>query len=52
MTTAAGMIVLLVDGTVGRVECPASVGDRVTVYLHDENGNPIERTGVVQEVLQ
>ncbi len=46
------MIVLLTDGTVGRVERPAQVGDRVTVYLHDENGLPIERTGVVQEVLQ
>lgn len=46
------MTVLLTDGTVGRVERPASVGDRVTAFLHDENGNPIERTGVVQEVLQ
>lgn len=46
------MIVLLTDGTVGRVTSLASVGDRVTVYLHDENGNPIERTGTVQEVLQ
>lgn len=45
------MIVLLTDGTVGRVEGPASVGDSVTVHLHDENGNPIERTGTVQEIL-
>lgn len=48
----AGTVVLLTDGTVGRVASPARVGDRVAVYLNDENGNPIERTGTVQEVLQ
>lgn len=45
------MSVLLDDGTVGEVDAGA-VGDTVTVRLHDENGNPITRTGRVVEILE
>lgn len=45
------MIVLLKDGTVGKTNS-ATVGERVTVSLHDENGNPIEVNGVVEEILE
>jgi hypothetical protein len=44
------MIVLLKDGTTGKVDC-AEVGDKVTVALHDENGMPIEVSGIVEEIL-
>jgi hypothetical protein len=45
------MTVLLTDGTTGQV-ASAKVGDKVTVSLHDENGMPIEVTGVVEEILE
>lgn len=44
------MIVLLKDGTTGSIDS-AAVGDEVTVALHDENGMPIEVTGIVEEIL-
>ncbi len=45
--------VMLKDGTVGTVESPyLEEGDVVVVSLHDENGNPIQRKGVVKEVLE
>lgn len=43
--------VLLQNGTVGDVDAIVSVGDEVTVMLHDENGMPVKKTGVVAEVL-
>ena len=46
---------LLTNGTVGKfstddyeVEC----GDVLTVELHDENGNKIEITGEVSDILE
>lgn len=45
------MTVLLNDGTVGQVD-QAQVGDSVTVSLHDENGMPIQVSGVVTEILE
>ena len=45
------MVVLLNDMTVGKIEY-AEVGQVVTVSLNDENGNQIEKTGVVIEVLE
>ena len=45
------MIVLLNDGTAGQVD-QAQVGDSVTVSLHDENGMPIQVSGVVAEILE
>lgn len=45
------MTVLLKDGTVGKVDA-AKVGDEVTVSLHDENGMPIEVSGIVEEILE
>lgn len=45
------MVVLLKDGTVGRVDS-AKVGDKVTVSLQDENGLPIEVIGIVEEILE
>lgn len=42
---------LLDDGTVGTAPVKVSVGDTVTVSLHDENGLPIRRSGVVAEIL-
>ena len=44
--------ILLASGTVGTVTSEVAVGDTVTVKLHDENGMPIEETGVVVEVLE
>ena len=45
-------IVLLTDGTVGKAKDDAKIGDTVTVDLHDENGNFIKATGVVEEILE
>lgn len=45
------MTVLLASGTVGETESEVSVGDRVTVSLNDENGMPIQETGLVEEIL-
>ena len=48
-------VAILVDGeiTVGVVvQGAATEGETVTVELHDENGMPIEATGVVVEVLE
>lgn len=28
-----------------------AIGDIATVTLHDENGNQIEQTGIVEEIL-
>lgn len=52
--------VLLEDGTVGTIDSKtiygqsavAFMGEAVTVYLHDENGNPIERRGKMVDVLE
>lgn len=44
--------VLLSSGTVGTTAVNASVGDTVTVELHDENGMPINDSGEVVEVLE
>ena len=52
--------VLLEDGTTGTINsdtidgqhAEAFVGEIVTVHLHDENGNPVEREGVLVEVLE
>lgn len=52
--------VALQDGTIGTIdrssigEQHASdfIGDVVTVHLHDENGNAIESTGVLVEVIE
>lgn len=44
------MTVLLKDGTVGQVGY-AEIGDEVTISLHDENGMPIQVTGIVDEIL-
>lgn len=45
------MIVLLKDGTVGKVDY-AEIGDTVDVTLHDENGIPIEVHGIVEDILE
>lgn len=41
------------DDTCGEVRSDEAVreGDTVTAKLHDENGNPVTRTGEVVEVL-
>lgn len=52
--------VLLDNGTVGTINddtldgqnAESFVGDIVTVHLHDENGNPIEASGKLVEVLE
>lgn len=45
--------VVLADDTVGIVTAEAvSVGDTVTIALHDENGMPIKATGKVVEILE
>ena len=44
------MIVLLQDGTTGSID-NAVVGQAATIKAKDENGNFIEVTGVVQEIL-
>jgi hypothetical protein len=43
--------VALKDDTVGKTSSKASVGQKVTIKLQDENGNIIEKTGIVKEVL-
>lgn len=51
--------VLLSCGTVGTVfvadiegmDHEELVGDTVSVYLHDENGNPINVRGIIVEIL-
>lgn len=46
------VFVVLVDGTVGEVVSGiAEEGQEVTVELHDENGNTIEKTGIVKYEL-
>ena len=43
---------LLQDGTIGALwNGIAEVGETVTVSLHDENGNEIKKTGIVEAVL-
>ena len=44
------LTVLLKDGTVGQTEF-GTIGQKVTVTLHDENGMPIEVTGQIVEIL-
>jgi len=44
---------MLKDETVGKVDClVVNVGDLVTIDLHDENGMPIQKTGIVDEILE
>ena len=43
---------LLKDQTVGKYDGSCEIGDIVTVQLHDENGNPIEVTGEVIDILE
>jgi len=51
---------LLDNGTVGTItddsidgqHADAFIGERVNVHLHDENGFPIEKTGILVEVLE
>lgn len=44
--------VMLKDGTVGKVDClVVNVGELVTVDLRDENGMPIQKSGVIEEIL-
>jgi hypothetical protein len=45
------MTVLLTDGTVGKIKS-AEVGQNVTVLLNDENGNQIEVSGIIEEILE
>ena len=50
--------ILLEDGTTGWVRIPADqdpesmVGETATVNLSDENGLPIQATGLVSEILE
>ena len=52
--------VLLKDATVGTISADTLggqsaedfIGEQVNVHLYDENGNPIERTGELIEVLE
>ena len=52
--------VLLTDGTVGTIDsdtldgqsAECFIGERVTVHLHDENGNALEVEGLLEEVLE
>ena len=52
--------VLLENGTVGTINddtldgqsAYSFIGERVNVHLHDENGNSIEKTGILSEVLE
>jgi len=49
----ATFTVLLSDDTVGKIIADTvSVGDHVTVNLHDENGMPIKVAGDVAEILE
>lgn len=51
--------VLLVDGTVGTIsedridyyDIEYFIDEEVTIHLHDENGNEIEKRGQLVEVL-
>ena len=51
--------VALADGTVGKVDDDTLdgqhpsffIGDVVDIYLHDENGNFIEASGILVEIL-
>ena len=51
--------VALQNGTIGTIDSSSIseqhasdfIGDVVTVHLHDENGNAIEETGVLAEVI-
>ena len=44
--------VLLKNGTVGRVwGSVPKIGDEAAVELSDENGNRIEKIGVISEIL-
>lgn len=44
--------VVLSDDTVGTITAESvSVGDTVTVSLHDSNGMPVKVTGEVVEIL-
>ncbi len=43
------MYVKLEDGTLGKTEKPAKVGDTVTLEICDDNENNIKVTGVVAE---
>jgi hypothetical protein len=51
--------VLLKDQTTGYINsdsldgqhADAFIGERMTVHLHDENGNHIEKTGILIDVL-
>ena len=43
--------VLLQDHTIGAIDFTAEVGDTVTVSLQDENGLPLDVTGVIEEIL-
>lgn len=45
-------VYLLTTGTVGKSDKTASVGEKITVLLHDENGTPITETGIVEEILE
>jgi len=47
--------VRLGDDTVGEMEhdnIEDAMGDEVTVSLRDENGNPVEVDGILEEVLE
>lgn len=51
--------VRLNDGTIGTIDSDTLngqsavdfVGETVNVHLHDENGNPVEVEGVLEEVI-
>ena len=51
-------IVQLTDGTIGTIDssCLGNftagdfIGDCMTIKTHDENGNPIEITGILESV--
>lgn len=47
-------VAIEIDGEISTGEVikgEAEVGETVTIKLHDENGMPLEQTGVVVEVL-
>ena len=47
-------IVKLANGTVGTLDFfhpEDSIGQVVKIKLHDENGNPIEAIGILEEVF-
>lgn len=44
--------VLLNDDTVGNIDAEnIAIGDMITVSLHNENGMPIEVSGILKEIL-